>query len=161
MNQTVIGKLARKARSLSADTGGNALLTTAFLLVPMIGIVGLGTDTAQWYLWKTQLQAQADSGALAGAYAVSEGKTGTALTAVVNADLELNKDRAYTVVAIENAPKGGVKAGSNSAVRVILSTQERLPFSSFFLLSSPVIRVSATAEFTGMSPTCILALRTS
>lgn len=144
---------------LRAGEGGNVLLTAAMLLLPTLGMAGLATDTAQWYLWKSQLQRQADSAALAGAYAVAEGQSGSMLAGVVQTDLELNRERAYTVEAIENAPTAGIKAGSSQAVRVVLSTQEALPFSSFFLSSPPLIRVAATAEFTGVPKTCVLALQ--
>lgn len=159
VRQSLACMLASKARALRSAVRGNALLTTTFMLVPLIGMIGLGTDTAQWYLWKEQLQGQADSAALAGAHAVAQGKSGTALVAVVNADLALNRDRPFQIVAIENAPKAGAKAGNAKAVRVVLSTQEPLPFSSLFLRSPPVIQATATAELSGESnPTCILSL---
>ena len=41
----------------------------------VIGSAGLATDTVEWALWKRQLQRAADSAAMAGVYAVIDGKT--------------------------------------------------------------------------------------
>ena len=154
------GSLIKRLGQLGRADEANALLTTALLLVPMLGMLGLATDTAQWYLWKRQLQGQADSAALAGAYAAFEGRNSNQLRNIVEADIALNSDRAYTIAAVENPPSAGSKAGRNTAVRVVLTTQEALPFSSFFRSTAPVIRAVATAEFTGVPPTCVLALDT-
>src|SRR5687767_14699484 len=54
---------------IARDRRGNVLLTAALALPVMVGGAGLAVDTAQWYLWKRELQLAADTGALSGAYA--------------------------------------------------------------------------------------------
>ena len=133
------GRLSRIIRNQS----GNALILTTLSLPVMIGAGGLATDSIQWTLWKRQIQRQADSAALAGAYARAQGGNVT-----TSATAEINRHSFVTLTGsptIENAPTTGAFAGNTNAVRVVLSTSQVLPFSSLFLSSPPVIRAEATA----------------
>lgn len=122
----------------------------------LVGAAGLATDTIQWTLWKRQIQRQADSAALAGAYARAQGKSASA-----SATADLTRNASVTLSAtptIENAPTAGAYAGNDKAVRVILQTQQTLPFSSLFLPTAPVIQAEATAAAVSNGNYCILAL---
>ena len=137
------------------DRKGNAMLIAAFAMPVLVGASGLATDTVQWTLWKRQLQRQADSAALAGAYALAQG-------ANVNnsATAEINRYNLVTLTGspvIQNAPTTGDFAGDTSAVRVVLSTSQTLPFSSFFLSSPPVITAEATARVVAGGTYCMWA----
>jgi hypothetical protein len=68
---------------------------------------------------------------------------------------------AYTIETIEWPPTTGAFKGDNNAVRVVLSTQQKLPFSSIFLSTAPVIRVSSTAYSNGQGVNCVLGLSSS
>ena len=139
-------------------TGGNTTVLVGMSLLPMIGALGLGVDAAQWVLWKRQLHSAADMGALAGARALADSQS---VRPAVTRSLGLNNLRSYSVNAIENAPTVGKFKDSKNHVRVVLSAQQRLPFSSLFMATVPQITVEATAENASTVPNCIIALDTS
>ena len=147
------------ARRLLRDRGGQAAMLYAILMLPMTGAVGVALDMGQWMLWRRQLHTAADMAALAGARGIS-GNAATVTTAV-NRALANNQPRAYTIEAIEWPPTSGAFAGDNQAVRVVLSTTQKLPFSSIFMANTPVIRVSATAYGNSQGTNCILGLATT
>ena len=59
-------------KKLWRDRRGNALVVAAASMPLVLGSAGLASDTIQWTLWKRQLQRAADSGAIAGVYAIAE-----------------------------------------------------------------------------------------
>lgn len=149
------GRLSRFIRNQS----GNALILTTLSLPVMIGAGGLATDSIQWTLWKRQIQRQADSAALAGAYAKAQGGNVT-----TSANTEINRHSFVTLSGsptIENAPTTGAYAGNTNAVRVVLSTSQTLPFSSLFLSSPPVIRAEATAAAVTSGNYCVISLEST
>ncbi|MCF8709774.1 TadE/TadG family type IV pilus assembly protein [Rhizorhapis sp. SPR117] len=141
------------------NQSGNALFIATLAMPVLIGAGGLATDTIQWTLWKRQIQRQADSAALSGAYAKAQGGNPSA-----SATAEINRHSFVTfsaVPVIENAPTAGAYAGDDTAVRVILQTSEVLPFSSFFMSSPPVIRAEATAAAVTNGEYCVVALEST
>ncbi len=60
---------------LLASRGGNAALIVALGMPALIGGAGLAVDTAQWYMWKRELQFAVDQAAIAGAWAQSDAAT--------------------------------------------------------------------------------------
>ena len=119
----------------------------------VIGSAGLATDTVEWALWKRQLQRAADSAAMAGVYAVIDGKT--ASTGATN-DLLTNDHtgitRASTTVTTPTV------TGFSNAVTVALQLQQALPFSSLFMSSPPTISATATAAVSREGSYCVVAL---
>lgn len=121
----------------------------------LIGAGGLATDTIQWTLWQKEMQRQADSAALAGAFAKAQGAD-----PIANATTDINRYTAVTLSAaptIENAPTTGSYAGNSNAVRVMLQTGRKLPFSSLFLASAPTLRAEATAAVISNGNYCVIA----
>lgn len=59
-----------RLRTLWSDARGNALMLTALALPVMIGAAGLGVHTMQLSHVKRELQREADSAAMAGAYSL-------------------------------------------------------------------------------------------
>ncbi|MDE2561622.1 MAG: hypothetical protein KGL48_05175 [Sphingomonadales bacterium] len=145
------GSLARILR----DSGANVSLLIAVAIVPCIGAVGLGTDTAQWILWRRQLQNAADAAAMAGAYALVQGQDANA---AARQSLAKNEEQSYSIDLVESPPSTGVAVGDHSAVRVVLHTQRALPFSSIFLKYAPRVGVASTAAGHTGTPACVLAL---
>lgn len=151
--------MLRRIRRILANDRGNALLIAAASMPVLIGAGGLATDTIQWTLWNRQIQRQADSAALAGAYAKAQGGNPT-----TSATAEINRHSFVTLSAspvIENAPTKGAYAGDTDAVRVVLQTSNALPFSSFFLSSPPVITVEATAAAVTSGEYCVVSLEST
>jgi hypothetical protein len=146
----------RNTRRLRASRGGNMAVMTAMLLPVLVGAAGLAGDTAQWVLVRRALQRQADSAALAGAFALTQ-----SLPAQNGALADLAKNQNFALSApplIENAPTVGPFAGNPVAVRVRLQAVSRLPFSGIFMGSGVTISAEAVAGLERDGDYCILAL---
>lgn len=130
---------------------------TALSMPVLIGCAGLASDTIQMVFIKRVLQRQANSGALAGAFALSQEKN---IAATVTADLARNRSFAFAITpVIENAPTAGAYAGNTRAVRVALASDKRFPFLSLFM-GTQRISVEASAAVVGLGEHCALALDT-
>ena len=64
--------ITRAARRLRGDRRGAVAIFLAFAILPMIGFVGIATDTARAYLVKSRLSSALDSAALAGGLVMFE-----------------------------------------------------------------------------------------
>jgi hypothetical protein len=138
-----------------ADRRGGIAMVLAMTLPVYLGGAALAVDTIQWSLAKRQMQRQADSGAIAGAFGLAQG---TSVSAAVTSDLTRNNFVALTEPAVvQNAPLSGPLTGNARAVRVALRTTMRLPFSSLFI-DGTVIGVEATAQLAGQGEYCVVAL---
>jgi len=132
-------------RKLLKDRRGNVMVISAAAMPLILGAAGLATDTIQWTLWKRQLQRAADSAALAAVYTRLKTDTQTDVEDAVDHDKDLNL---HTWMDLKEDPT--VELLSNSGqmrmpVRVTFKIQQRLPFSSFFMSTAPVITAVATA----------------
>lgn len=142
--------------SLRADKRGAMSVVIAASLPIFLGGVGLAVDVAQWTLAKRMLQRQADSGALAGVYGLSQGADAQAS---VSRDLALNASFPLDgAPVIERGPSVGAYAGDGRAVRVALATALRLPFAGLFLPEGVCITAEATAALVPTGDVCVLAL---
>lgn len=158
-------------KKLWRDRRGNALVVAGAALPLIIGSAGLATDTIQWVLWKRELQRLADSGALAGVYAIKTGQgvgTCTNLSTptytdpvaydihtnnVISSDSNLN-------CSVHNSPTSGAYSTDPNAVQVDLSMHRDLSFSGMFISSAPVIQASATATIVPSGKYCVVSLET-
>lgn len=145
-----------RLRGLLSNEQGNVLIVAAATMPLLIGSAALAIDTIQMDLWKRQLQRAADSGALAGAYAVTQSK---AASAAVTRDLLLNNDVTLSgSPVVQNAPTTGPFAGNVRAVRVVLTSQRTLPFMSFFTRAASTVTVEATAASIFQGQYCMVSL---
>lgn len=146
--------LSKLFSRLRRNIRGNVLIVTAIGAASTVGAAGLGVDTIQWFLAKRQLQQAADSGALAGAMSLYRG-------ASINASVSNSIDRNFVDTVneerIANPPAVGAFAGDNGAVEVLISVNRKLPFSSIFLSSTPVIRTRAVATAVAVGEPCVIA----
>ncbi|MCJ1962415.1 TadE/TadG family type IV pilus assembly protein [Novosphingobium mangrovi (ex Hu et al. 2023)] len=142
---------------LRSDRSGSILTFTGIGFVTLIGAAGLAVDTAQWYLWKRQLQQAVDAGARAGALSMlqAEGaEPGARKEIGRNADNTLN----VLIERVSSPPFSGAYTGDTGAVEVIATTSQKLPFSSVFLDVAPTIRARAVATRTDEGEYCVIAL---
>lgn len=154
MRRRLLGRL----NAVRIGRAGNMAAMTAMLMPVLIGTAGLASDTVQWVLVRRALQRQADSAALAGAYALTQNRA-----ASEGALADLAKNQNFTLVGtplIENGPSTGPFAGNSDAVRVRLVARSQLPFSSAFLGSGVQIAAEATAGLQQDGDYCILSLDT-
>ena len=150
-----LGRMARRLRSLTADVRGNVMVVVAIGTTSLVGAAGVGVDTVQWYLWKRQLQQAADSGAMAGALSLF---TGVAYDQPSRDEVARNYAGTYSITTLRNPPGTGAYAGDNGAVELIATTSQRLPFSSLFLDTAPVIRVRSVAATVADGEYCVISL---
>lgn len=146
---------------LMRSASGNVLIIMAAGFPVLIGGAGFATDTAQWYMWKRELQHAADQAAYAGAWAraipESENNWRTRAEQEYAANIVQVSDF-DTSPTIELADYAG---GNQNSVVVAATASKRLPFSSFFMRAPATIGVSAQATFRGglSYNACLIALR--
>lgn len=141
---------------LRRDDRGNVLVMAGISAFALVGGAGLATDGTQWFLWKRQIQMAADAGALAAAYTLGQGST--AVTAPATREIQRNTNGIYTIEYIGTPPRTGAFAGNTTAAEVVLTTQQRLPFSSLFLTTAPIVRARAVAAKVVKVDNCVLSL---
>ncbi len=157
----MIDRMKNLLRDVREDKRGNVLTLMGLSMIPMIGTLGLAVDVAQWISWKRDLRSAADSAAMAGGVALKNGGDGDAVNAAVRNILGRNQQRSYKIDTVEWPPSVGKFAGDKSMVRVVLSTQNELPFSSLFLKTPPVVSVEAIAQASSEVANCMIALATT
>ncbi|MBS0477046.1 MAG: hypothetical protein JSR28_18095 [Proteobacteria bacterium] len=151
----------RTMRRLAGQNSGNAVLLVAAGLPALIGAAGLGVDTAQWYMWKREMQYAADQAALAGAWAKVGGVTGdgykTRVTQELNSNLSQVSFISSTTIATAPWPVGN---NQDNSVIVTVSGTKRLPFSSFLTNSGVTIaaRSQATYQAGRTFTSCLIAV---
>jgi Flp pilus assembly protein TadG len=146
---------------LRASRRGTIATMTALLTPVMIGAAGLATDTIQWALTKRMMQRAADSGAIAGAYALSQASVGAnaAVQQAALADISRNGGFRMTINPVINSPAtSGSFRDASSAVEVRLATDLQLPFSGMVTDGPVRINARAVAEVVGNGDYCVLAL---
>ena len=124
-------------------------------MLPMVGFVGMGVDTAQLVMWKRQLRNAADVGAQAGATAKISSQD---VDAAVRKAVGYNVSGAVTYTAIEGTPTSGPGVSDPYAVRVVLSSTQKMPFMSIFTGKSVKLNAEATASAFAGAANCVLAL---
>lgn len=130
-------------------------MVIALSMPVFLGGTALAVDTIQWSLAKRQMQRQADSAAIAGAFGLAQGSN---VNETAKNDLARNNFVTLTeTTVIENAPTKGPQAGNNRAVRVAVGTTMRLPFSGIFI-DGMRIAAEATAQVVGQGEYCVIAL---
>lgn len=113
----------------------------------LIGGAGFAVDTAQWYMWKRELQHAVDQAAYAGAWARAnpESENDYSIRAQQEYDANMEKVSEFdTAPTIQIASFGD---GTDNSVVVTSSASRELPFTGFFMNSQITIRVSAQATF--------------
>jgi Flp pilus assembly protein TadG len=148
------------AKRLAKAQSGSAALIVALGMPMLIAGAGFGTDLAQWYMWKRELQFAVDQAAIAGAWARADASTkntySTRATQEYNANLSITSDFASTP-RVQLADYNG---GTQNSVLVSASATRSLPFSSYITGSSTKISAVARAVVEGgtIFTTCMLAV---
>jgi hypothetical protein len=138
------------------DDRGNVLVMAGVSAFTLVGGAGLATDGTQWFLWKRQIQMAADAGALGAAYTLGQGST--AVTTPATREIQRNSNGVYTIEYIGTPPRSGAFAGDTNAAEVVLTTQQRLPFSSLFVKAAPLVRARAVATKVIKADNCVISL---
>ena len=113
----------------------------------LIGGAGFAVDTAQWYMWKREMQHAVDQAAYAGAWALTDSESEEDYATRAQQEYDANMDK---VASFDTTPSISIQSfgdGDNNSVVVVSSATRALPFTSFFTDSQVTIRVSAQATF--------------
>ncbi|OYW15485.1 MAG: hypothetical protein B7Y82_03975 [Sphingomonadales bacterium 32-65-25] len=146
-------------RRLQASRQGNIATLTALMMPVLIGSAGLASDSIQWTLTKRMMQRAADSGAIAGAFQLSQSSTLSVVRAAATGDINRNDGFRMTVTPVINSPAtSGSFRDAASAVEVILATDMNLPFTGLIMRGPIRISARAVAEVVGNGDYCVLAL---
>ena len=89
--------IAQIVRRLVRDTSGNAMMFLALGLPALVGAAGYGTDMAQMYMWKRELQHSVDQAALAGAYALADNPDSTNYSTRARQEFSANLQQTSTL----------------------------------------------------------------
>jgi Flp pilus assembly protein TadG len=133
-----------RLRSLWRDERGNAIMLTALALPFVVAAAGIGVHTAQLALNKRQLQREADSAAMAGAYSLYQSQTNTVATAQSNKALTQNAlvSNVTSTITPGSYTSGGTTYTQSMYVRLVAT--KPTPFMGLF--GSPTAQVVAEAR---------------
>lgn len=113
----------------------------------LIGGTGFAVDTAQWYMWKRELQFAVDQAAIAGAWARAEKDTeGTYKTRAAQ-EFTTNVQKTDGFVSSPTVALANYAGGVANSVAVSATATKKLPFSSFLTKKSTTIYAYAQASF--------------
>ena len=151
-------------RDLWRDRRGNAILIVAAGIPLLVAAAGLGVDTFSLSILKRQLQRAADSGALAGGYAMVNDADLAGIETAVDRDLTINemRTRLSENPTVEEISWSGTSVSgattTRPAVRVALAAPGHTPFINFFLRRTITVAAEATAAPDLQGEYCIVAL---
>lgn len=140
--------LQRILTDLRSHVSGNATFIVALGMPALIGAAGLAVDTAQWYLWKNEVQHSVDQAALSGAFALTS--TASKDNYQTRALQEFNTNQQVTT-SFTTAPSislADYAGGDDNSVLVSATASKFLPFSGFLTGAAASIVVSAQASYT-------------
>jgi Flp pilus assembly protein TadG len=145
-------------RKFWRDQCGNALMMMGFALPFVVGAAGLGVHTVQLVLVKRQLQREADSAALAGAYSLYQSQANSTAIAQSNKALTQNN---LVPGATPTITPGAYTSGSTtytSAMYVRLVSTQSTPFMMLFGKPTSDVSAEARAAVVPDGKVCFLAL---
>jgi hypothetical protein len=140
-----------RLKDLISSERGNVLVVGAAVMPLLLGSAAFAVDTIQLTVWKRQLQRAADSGAIAGAYAVAQG---VSINSAVEEDLAANS---FPPLTEEELVTQG-EYDDKPTVRVQLRAAQTLPFMSIFTNRAANLTADATAAVYRGGSYCMIAL---
>lgn len=145
-------------QTLARDMRGNVLVIAGLGLPVIIGGAGLGIHSIQLVLTKRQLQREADSAALAGAYSLFQGQGNTVARASANEALAQNNLMENVTPTITLGSYTNATATFTSSVHVRLVTTKATPFMNLFGMGTSTVAAEARAATVPDGKFCFLAL---
>nr|WP_298927953.1 TadE/TadG family type IV pilus assembly protein [uncultured Erythrobacter sp.] len=157
-----MGKFHDFLSRLRKSRRGNALMIVATGLPVLIGGAGFAVDTAQWYMWKRELQHAVDQAAYAGAFARSNPDAENTYATRAKQEYDANIAKVDGFDATPTISLADYAGGTQNSVVVTSTASKVLPFSSFLTQgSAATIRATAQASFQagGQYNACLISLR--
>ena len=155
-----LGRLGRRLGSLVRNRLGNATLVVAMGMPAMIGAAGLAVDTAQWYLWKRELQHSVDQAALAGAWMLLRDPESDNFIERAQQEYTANQQIIGDYSSEADVRLVDYAGGTDNSVVVLASTARKLPFTGYLMGQGVNISVNAQASFEAGASynACLVAL---
>ena len=147
-------------RRFARDTKGGVMIWTGLGLPVVLGMSGLGLDSAMWYLERRVMQSAVDTAAISAALAKAGGGDTTEINAAVAKALTENK---FTLgggdsLVVNVPPASGPNTGNSTAVEIVIQRKATL-FLSQMIMAGPVnISTRAVAGAVPVGKHCIVAL---
>lgn len=156
----MLHSIRRTLRKLRIDRSGNTALLVALGMPALVGGAGLAVDTAQWYVWKRELQHAVDQSAMGAAWALSDHDARENYRTRAQQEFDANKSIIKTFVTSPTIDKADYAGGHDNSVIVTASATKKLPFSSFLTRRSVTVRARAQASFRegNVYNACLVAL---
>lgn len=156
----MLSAIRQNLRELRSSTSGNATLLVALGMPVLIGSSGLAVDTAQWYMWKREIQYAADQAALAGAWAASNADISSTYVTRARQEYAANLTKTGAIDTVPNVTLANYNGGNDNSVVVTASASKVLPFSNFLTGDAVNVTSYAQASFSeGESYTaCLIAV---
>ena len=139
--------IRRMADRLCRNVCGNAMMMMAIAMPALIGGAGLAVDTAQWYLWKRELQHSVDQAAIGAAWALSNSAASSTYKTRAQQEFDANQNITKTFATTPTVTLANYAGGTNNSVIVTATASKMLPFSSFLTGAAVNIAVKAQADF--------------
>lgn len=154
--------LAGRGAALIGDCRGATVVTLAISLAGVLGVVGLGTEAASWYMTKRLMQGAADAAASTAAAALAAGEPSSTFAAAaksVAAAYKFVDGSSRTTVTVNYPPQSG-NYQSSPAIEVIISQPQAPLLSGLFLATGPTVsaRAVALANTSKTGQACVVAL---
>jgi hypothetical protein len=140
-----------------SDESGQVVVITVLSMALLLGFLALAVDVGTLFRAKRNIQAAADSGAIAGAQERPYGN----MNAAAWADAALNgvtNGASGNVVKVNNPPLSGPHTGDSDYVEVIASQSQPTFFMRVFSFASMTVAARAVATL-GASQNCIYTLK--
>jgi Flp pilus assembly protein TadG len=155
-----VARIAGLARRLARDTGGGVMIWTGLGMPIILGISGLGLDTAMWYLDRRVMQSAVDTAAISAALAKAGDGDADAINAAVAKALTDNK---FTLgsgdtITVNIPPASGPNTTNDTAVEVIIKRKATLLLSQLVNTDQVNISTRAVAGAVPVGEHCIVAL---
>lgn len=144
----MLSTIRRILGDLRHNMSGNAMLLVALGTPVLIGTSGLAVDSAQYYMWKRDLQFAVDQAALAGAWARTTTATQTTYQSRALQEYNANVQNSADFDSGPTTTLVNYNGGTQNAVKVVASATKRLPFTNIVTGRSVTVSVTATASAT-------------
>ena len=142
----MLSTIRRILGDLRRNKSGNAMLLVALGTPVLIGTSGLAVDSAQYYMWKRDLQFAVDQAALAGAWARTTTATQSTYTARALQEYNANVQNSADFDTGPTTTLVNYNGGTQNAVKVVASATKTLPFTNIVTGRSVTVSVTATAS---------------
>jgi Flp pilus assembly protein TadG len=144
---------------IARGRGGNATVLMAVAAPVLISAAGFGIDTAQWYMWKRELQYAVDQAAIGAAWSYAKGISKTAYSTHAQQEFTANLAATRGFAGTPAVALVNYNGGTANAISVKVTASKRLPFFGFVVGRSTTVYAAAQAAYTaGASYTsCMIA----